>query len=118
MRVLVCGDRAWTAREMIREVLEQARPTLVIHGGARGADTLAGEVAEEMDLPVKVFPADWKRYGKAAGVLRNQQMLDEGQPDLVLAFHTDLTCSKGTLDMVRRAKAAGIRFEVHGLRWS
>lgn len=56
------------------------------------------------------FPADWSRHGKAAGPIRNQQMLDEGKPDIVVAI-TDkpLEESRGTADMVRRAQAAGIR---------
>lgn len=109
MRVLVCGDRNWTDEDGIRRVLKGLiEPLVVIHGGARGADSLAGKVAEELGHEVEVYPADWQRYGKAAGVLRNQQMLDEGKPDFVLAFHADLSRSKGTADMVRRAVAAGI----------
>ena len=55
------------------------------------------------------FPADWNKYGKAAGVLRNQQMLDEGHPDLVVYFHKDIENSKGTKDMIIRAIDANIR---------
>ena len=54
-------------------------------------------------MKVIKFPAEWDKYGKAAGVLRNQQMLDEGYPDLVVYFHKDLENSKGTKDMVTRA---------------
>lgn len=51
------------------------------------------------------FPADWKRYGKAAGGIRNQQMLDEGKPELVLAFvNKPIVESSGTWDMVRRSR--------------
>lgn len=51
------------------------------------------------------FPANWKSHGKGAGPIRNQKMIDEGKPDLVLAFPG----GRGTADMVRRAKAAGVR---------
>ncbi len=110
MRVLVCGDRNWKDEAVIalQLVQTQPRPTLIIHGAARGADTMAGEVAGWMGVPVLVFHADWDKHGKAAGLICNQQMLDEGKPDLVLAFHNDLDASKGTKDMVRRARKAGI----------
>lgn len=87
----------------------------VVHGAARGADRMAGEWARSrreegvIELP---FPADWRRYGRAAGVLRNQRMLDEGKPDLVLAFHDDIDHSRGTKDMVRRARGAQIEVRV------
>ena len=57
------------------------------------------------NIPVERFPADWSEYGKAAGAIRNQQMLDEGTPDLVVAFPG----GNGTLDMVRRSQRAGIK---------
>lgn len=87
--------------------------TQIVHGGARGADRMAGHVAKGLGYPVHVHEADWNAHGKAAGILRNQEMLDR-HPDieLVLAFHDDLAHSKGTGDMVRRARAAGIPVNV------
>src|SRR5260221_1975327 len=88
----------------------------VIHGGARGADRLAGYAAKSLGLGLEEYPADWK-LGKAAGVIRNQQMLEillqcsNPEMNLVLAFHDDLENSKGTKDMVERAKKAGIRIK-------
>ncbi|WP_245576775.1 SLOG family protein [Kaistia adipata] len=76
----------------------------VISGMATGADTLAAEWAERFGFPLRKFPADWKAHGRAAGPIRNQRMIDEGRPDLVIAFPG----GRGTADMVRRAKAAGI----------
>lgn len=61
--------------------------------------------AADHGISAEGFPADWRKYGKSAGPLRNQQMIDEGKPDLVVAFPG----GTGTADMVRRAKAAGIR---------
>ena len=109
MRVLICGGRDFTAWEWLFEQLRvqyhQRGPfSLIIHGGARGVDTFAGEWAAGHGIPVSVYPADWKRDGKAAGVLRNQRMLDEGKPDLVIAFHG----GRGTEDMVTRARKAGV----------
>ena len=107
MRVLICGDRDWDDKEIIRHYI----PLLidcVIEGGARGADTCARLVAEELGIPIIEFPAKWGEYGKAAGPIRNKQMLTEGKPDLVLAFHDDIENSKGTKNMMEQAKKAGI----------
>jgi hypothetical protein len=54
--------------------------------GATDADTLAREFGEHKGIPVRTFPADWERHGRAAGPIRNRQMLEEGKPDLVVAF--------------------------------
>lgn len=84
----------------------------IIEGDARGADTQAGEIAWLHNFDLKIYPADWNKHGKAAGPIRNQQMLDEGKPDIVLAFHDDIENSKGTKDMVKRATKAGIPVQV------
>jgi hypothetical protein len=78
---------------------------VIIYGGAYGADRLAREWAEEHCLGSECYPADWTKYGRAAGPIRNKQMLVEGKPDLVVAFPG----GPGTADMVRQARAAGIR---------
>ena len=103
LRLLVCGSRSWQDRGLIYVWLTHLQPRLVIHGAARGADTLAGEVAKALNIPVRVFPADWLKWGRRAGPLRNQQMLDAGLPDKVIAFWDGE--SRGTLDMIKRAKA-------------
>jgi hypothetical protein len=117
VKVLVCGDRNWTDRKLISRELAALVPPegivmTVIHGAARGADTIGGEVAHLMGAGVRPFPADWAFYGRAAGPTRNQRMLDDGKPDLVLAFHDDLANSKGTADMVRRAEKAGVPVKI------
>ena len=112
MRVLVCGGRDFSDRELISRTLAPYKPTPVnsvcehklILGGATGADSLAYEWAEVFGVPFRLFPADWKTHGRAAGPIRNQRMLDEGKPDLVIAFPG----GKGTADMVRRARKAGV----------
>jgi hypothetical protein len=78
--------------------------TLLIAGGARGADTLAEEWAKIQEVECSVYHADWAKHGRAAGPIRNQQMLDEGQPTLVVAFPG----GRGTADMVRRSRNAGL----------
>lgn len=108
--VLVCGDRNWTDGGLVARVLASLPPVaLVIHGGCRGADSLGGWAARGQGIPVRIFRAEWEREGRAAGPLRNQRMLDEGRPDLVLAFHDDIASSRGTADMIRRSLAAGVQ---------
>jgi hypothetical protein len=105
MRILVCGGRDFNNRLFLAATLESLGPiTRVIHGGARGADMLAGEWAIENGIPFEVFGADWEKYGRAAGPRRNAEMLAKGKPDLVVAFPG----GRGTADMVRRAKAKGV----------
>jgi hypothetical protein len=112
MRLLVCGDRNWTDKSCIFGTLDEVAPTVIISGGATGADDIAEQWAVEHRVERHIFPAQWDKFGKAAGPIRNQLMLDAGQPDLVLAFHADYALSKGTKDMVRRARKAGLTARV------
>lgn len=116
LRVLVCGDRNWKNRQLIREQLKAIQATVgldvVIEGECEGADTIAKQEAEKLGIKVIPFPADWKRYGLAAGPIRNTQMIKEGKPNFVLAFHNNLGKSKGTKNMVEQAKKAGIVVQV------
>ena len=115
MRVLVTGSRDWQDWDTIREVLQSIdhgeTERILIHGEARGADFIAAEIARALGWQVWSYPADWEAHGKGAGPIRNQQMLDEGQPDLVMAF--PLPQSRGTWDMVRRAEWAGVKVKVY-----
>jgi hypothetical protein len=79
--------------------------TLLIAGGASGADTLAARWAQDRGVPTQVYMAEWERLGREAGPIRNQRMLTEGKPDLVVAFPG----GKGTANMVAQARAAGVR---------
>jgi len=121
MRLLVCGDRNWTNRELIREKIldlkksldEYSESLVIIEGEANGADLMARSVAEELGLQFVPFPADWNRFHKAAGPIRNSQMLIEGQPHQVFAFHNDLAHSRGTKDMVTKAQKVGLPVEIY-----
>jgi len=113
MRVLVCGDRNWTNKALIKRFLESSGATLVIHGGCRGADKIAGELSRELGLSEIECPANWQEHGKAAGPIRNRQMLSH-RPAMVIAFHNDIQKSKGTKDMINAAKAAGIPVRLIG----
>lgn len=108
MNILVCGDRNWNNLEIImRELKCLPRNATIIHGAARGADTMAGLAAEHLGMTVKSFPAKWHKYGRSAGPIRNREMFNSTDPDLVLAFHTDIEHSKGTKDMIRYAEKRG-----------
>lgn len=104
MRVLVCGGRDYNDCVRVGLQLRMLKATQVIEGGATGADYCAAHWAAKAGIPVETYPADWKTHGKAAGPIRNQQMIDEGKPDVVIAFPG----GRGTADMVRRAQSAGI----------
>jgi hypothetical protein len=108
MRVLVCGGRDYDDWPKLSTALHRAddkrKITVIIQGGAKGADALAKEWAEVLMVPVETFPADWKQFGPRAGPMRNQDMIDAGQPDAAIAFPG----GKGTADMVRRLEAASV----------
>lgn len=114
MKILVCGSRTYNNEAEIKRVLDifvdDPAETTIIHGNAKGADRLAGRVAYEMGCNIIAVPADWDVHGKAAGMIRNQKMLDM-KPDLVLAFfdpEIPMAESRGTSGMVRIARAAGV----------
>ena len=111
-RLLVCGSRTWRDKELLEFALDQLHvesPVLtLIHGAARGADTMAGVWAKKHGIEVEVFPADWVQDGKAAGPIRNRRMLIQGCPTGAVAFAIDLVNSRGTADMVLRLGRANI----------
>jgi hypothetical protein len=107
MKVLVCGDRNWKNKKVLDYFLGRLPITELIHGGCKGADMLAAAWAAEHEIPCREFEADWDKHGKAAGPIRNRQMLDE-RPKIVVAFHDFLPNSKGTRDCVTEAKKRGI----------
>lgn len=107
-KVLVCGGRDFRDTKLLDRFLCEVDNHVcigeIIHGGANGADTMAGCWAEKYNIPVTVFQAEWHKYGRRAGPLRNEQMLREGKPDFVVAFPG----GRGTAHMVGLAKAASI----------
>lgn len=122
MIVLVCGGRNWDDRKKIYDRLSELDPDadFVIQGGARGADSIVGEVCRELEISYARIAARWTRYGKPAGPIRNKLMLAlhkilgvecEIPVDLVIAFHDDLSASVGTKDMVNEANRRGIKVE-------
>lgn len=112
-RLLCCGDRNWNSRFAITQVLElfhvrKGGIECVIEGEAHGADRLSRVIAEIMGIPVLRFPAEWNKFGKRAGPIRNQQMLEQGKPNAVIAFHNDIASSRGTRHMLTIASKANL----------
>lgn len=108
MRLLCCGNRDWddypAALKIIQGItLVHGRPEVVIEGEASGADTYFRAAAEYLGIPVMKFPADWSVYGRAAGSIRNAQMLEEGEPTHLVALARSFTVHSGTLDMCLKA---------------
>jgi hypothetical protein len=108
MRVIVCGGRDYgqkqTERDDMFDVLDGYGITELAEGGAYGADRCASDWANIRGVWSARYSADWNKHGRAAGPIRNQQMLDEFKPDAVIAFPG----GAGTADMIRRANAAGV----------
>lgn len=109
LRVLVCGGRNYSDEATVDSALDFIHKKwddidVLIDGGATGADTLCRDWAYRNEVETRTFMADWKKHGKAAGPIRNQQMLDEGKPHMLVAFPG----GRGTADMVSRAKKAGV----------
>jgi len=134
MRILVCGGRDFghvrrTApleeepphvlraieeykfiHSALDEIIKAGSNITIISGGATGADSAVIDFAHIYFHPYEVYKADWNKYGKAAGFIRNKQMLEEGRPDLVVAFPG----GKGTAMMVMLAKKDGVEvIEMH-----
>jgi hypothetical protein len=108
MRIIVCGGRNFRDRRAVFDALDRLHAKrgidFLIQGGAHGADYLAWQWANVRGVPCGSYPADWDTLGRKAGPIRNQQMIDEGCADGVIAFPG----SKGTADMITRARRAGL----------
>jgi hypothetical protein len=109
LRILVCGDRRWKnyirVDEVLTKLVQKVRPKRVkiIEGEAKGADTCGKVWARTNSYAFEPYPAQWHIYGKAAGPVRNAQQMKDGDPHIVIAFHDDISNSRGTLDMITRA---------------
>jgi len=120
--VLVSGDRNWTNIELIKFWLKKLKDfgfDTLIEGEAKGADTIARIEGEKLgytilnrDEHTRGFPAQWNKYPKygAAGNIRNTEMLKVGKPEIILAFHPDISKSKGTKNMLEQAEKANIKY--------
>lgn len=107
--VLVTGGRYFNLKDEVNATLSAVQrrgEILELHeGGATGADELGKLWALMNNIPVFTHEADWKLYGNRAGSIRNARMLRHAKPDLVVAFPG----GNGTQDMVKRARAEGVK---------
>lgn len=109
--LMVTGDRKYDNYSKIYDNIQKYTPIKIIQGGANGADKLAKKAAKELKIECVQYDADWKTYGKAAGPIRNQEMVNSlekyaslGYNIIVLGFHDDIEKSKGTKDCLNRAR--------------
>jgi len=112
VRILVTGSRTWDLYGPVFIALSLFGPeTVVVHGGAKGADSLAEDAAKQLGFQTEVHFAQWDKHGRRAGILRNEEMLDTS-PDLVLAFWDG--ASRGTRHCIDSARIRGIPVQVIG----
>ena len=99
MRVAVIGSRTFNDYDEVKSVLSTLKITLLISGGAKGADSLGEKYAKENNIETKIFYPDWSKHGKKAGFLRNSDIINEAE--LIIAFWDK--SSKGTKDSLDKA---------------
>lgn len=109
MTVLICGGRDYNDRNMafaeLDKIHHEQEITKVIHGDARGADTLGNHWARLNNIPQKAYPADWRRFGRSAGFIRNKAMIQNEEIDRIIAFPG----GNGTEHMISVARQDGIK---------
>ena len=108
MKLAIVGGRDFNNYDLLRKyanILTEKCPRphiVIVSGGAKGADTLGVQFAREHRYDTQVFPAEWGKFGKSAGFIRNQTIVDNC--DMVLAFWDGV--SRGTADTIAKAKKA------------
>ncbi len=111
MRVIIAGSRSIADAAVVAKAVAASgfAVTCVLSGRASGVDRLGEVWAEQQGVPIEYFPADWGRFGRAAGPLRNQRMADVAEA-LIAIWDGEST---GTKDMIARARAKGLRVFVY-----
>lgn len=110
MRLAIIGSREFKQYQYLVTLLDPIKDSIewIISGGARGVDSMAERYARVNKIPFLLFPANWDKYGKRAGFIRNQQIVDEA--DYMIAIPTP--DSIGTRDSIRRAEIKEIPVEI------
>lgn len=119
LRIIIAGGRDFADYELVKNTLDKylkdiKGEVVIISGTARGADQLGERYAKENNLMVKRFPADWDRYGKSAGPIRNDQMAKYASETKGVLFAFWDGKSRGTKNMIETAKWHGLRVYVSG----
>lgn len=103
MKIAIIGSRSFNdsamMKEFIAESIDVSKVSLVVSGGALGADTLGERFAEEHNIEKLIYKPDWKKHGRAAGFIRNEQIIKAA--DVVFAFWDGR--SKGTADSISKS---------------
>jgi hypothetical protein len=111
MRIAIVGSREYPKLDLVRSYVRSLEPgTVVISGGAKGVDSEAEKQARDFGLEVVVYPADWNRYGKTAGFVRNRTIVEDA--DRVVAFWDG--DSRGTINTISLAVKMGKSLEIIG----
>jgi hypothetical protein len=113
LAILVTGAREYYNKKIILETLKKYKDdnVVLIHGNCQGVDKLAAEVGKGLGFEIECCPADWKKYGRAAGPIRNKEMIElllNYKNRIMFAFHENIELSKGTKNCVNQAKKLGI----------
>ena len=120
-RIIIAGSRKFNDYpKMVKELdnlrihlINSINPIEIVSGHAPGADTLGEKFAKEYDYPLKIFPAEWDKYGKAAGPIRNEQMAKyaaEADRGILIAF--PIGESRGTKNMIKLAERYGLEVNI------
>lgn len=109
MKILITGSRGWTDRNKVEHAIKNygglENSVIIVHGGAVGADSIANSIAKSYGLVCHVHYPNWNKFGKKAGIIRNEEMLLKENPDVVLAFWDRK--SPGTKHMMDFATSQG-----------
>lgn len=114
-KVLVCGGRYYSNSKNIFSILDDIKAVIeqnnntfntnteikIINGGARGADNISTDWAKQNNVSLDIYLADWDKYKKAAGHIRNKLMFTSSNPDIIIAFNG----GRGTQNMIELAKS-------------
>jgi len=103
MKVAVIGSRSFNDYELVKETLKHYAITLLVSGGAKGADSLGERYANENNIQTLIFKPDWEKHGRAAGMIRNTDIINNA--DTIIAFWDGE--SKGTKDSLTKAEKLG-----------
>jgi hypothetical protein len=108
MKTIIAGSRSFSDYELLRSVCDEYEIMEIVSGTARGADLLGEQYGKEKGIPIKQFPADWNKWGKRAGFLRNVQMAEYGER--LIAFWDGE--SSGTWMMIDEARKRKLEVRV------
>lgn len=108
MKVAIIGSRSFSDYNFLVKEIESAVSvsdiTAIVSGGARGADSLGARFGQDYDIPTEIYMADWQKHGKAAGFIRNSEIVRNS--DIIIAFWDGE--SRGTLDTMKKGKKNGV----------